>query len=199
MIALKDVLVFDDIIPKSYQDQLESQLLSPTSYQWAYKEDITFPKEFIREHNLMTSPVMSLGLAQGGEIMNSDLVLAISGLIHATCDRINFPLKQIVEGRGFLHFPLPEFRRREHNTPHVDGEFPHLVFLYYVIDSDGDTVVYNETIDDYGVEDSLGKEFTVKASVTPRKGRMIVFDGKHYHSSTTPAENMRCILNLNVI
>lgn len=70
-----------------------------------------------------------------------------------------------------------------HNNPHVDFPFPHMVGLYYVNDSDGDTIIWD------------GDK---KESITPKRGRFAVFDGKYYHASACPRNNpTRIVLTFN--
>ena len=67
---------------------------------------------------------------------------------------------------------------------------PHLAMVYYVVDSDGDTIIYNET------EES--DTYTVQKKVTPKQGRVVVFDGKFYHTAEQPTKSKRCIMNFDV-
>lgn len=66
--------------------------------------------------------------------------------------------------------------------PHIDYDFDHKVFLYYVNDSDGDTIFFNEK------EKDLSK-MTVKNRVSPKMGTAVIFDGDIYHSPSTPKNN----------
>jgi hypothetical protein len=85
---------------------------------------------------------------------------------------------------------------------HVDLEQPHRVGLFYLNDSDGDTIVYNEKFDPalykgqdgYGVDNITKPEaFTVKGTVTPKANRIVLFDGQLYHSGRTPTTVARRI------
>jgi len=72
------------------------------------------------------------------------------------------------------------------NTPHIDYKFPHIVLLYYVNDSDGETIFYDGELNEI-------------KKVTPKRGRIVVFDGNQYHSSTPPQKNKcRCVINFNL-
>jgi len=72
------------------------------------------------------------------------------------------------------------------NTPHIDFTHPHTVLLYYVNDSGGETVFYD-------------KNLKIINEITPKKGRMVIFDGSTYHSSTPPQTNdYRCVINFNL-
>jgi hypothetical protein len=84
--------------------------------------------------------------------------------------------------------------------PHVDGmvekdgiynSVGKKTLLYYVNDSDGDTVLYNE----YFTGEPVGK-VTVQQTVSPKKGRAIIFDSNQIHSGTCPAINdIRMVIN----
>jgi len=72
------------------------------------------------------------------------------------------------------------------NTPHIDYKFSHDVLLYYVNDSDGETIFYD-------------RELNEIKKVNPKRGRIVVFDGNQYHSSTPPQKNKcRCVINFNL-
>ena len=69
--------------------------------------------------------------------------------------------------------------------------YSHFVMLYYVCDSDGDTIIYNEkTISEKGL--------TVQKKVTPKQGRVVLFDGAYYHTAQQPNNNIRCIVNYDL-
>lgn len=79
--------------------------------------------------------------------------------------------------------------------PHVDKSAPHLIFLYYVDDSDGDTFIYNERFTGGIVEPPL----SVMKSITPKRGAAFVADGRHFHSITPPkAHSVRSVINANL-
>jgi hypothetical protein len=68
--------------------------------------------------------------------------------------------------------------------------------LYYVNDSDGDTFLFNRTKKDGPIpKDS---ELEILKRVSPKKGRVVLFDGSRYHSSSGPSKDVRCIINFNV-
>jgi hypothetical protein len=92
----------------------------------------------------------------------------------------------------------------KHHLPHIDSFFPHYVAIYYVNDSDGDTIIFNETNDSYDSGDAdINKiktgPFTIKRRVTPKKGKVLIFEGKYYHTSSWPIVNKcRSVININL-
>lgn len=101
----------------------------------------------------------------------------------------NIPLKAILRGKVNLttkysepDIPFPQ---------HVDYPYEHKVFIYYPIDSDGDTVIYNE---DYS-KDLIA--LTESQRITPVAGRGIVFDGIKIHTSCHPYKfDHRTVINI---
>ena len=78
------------------------------------------------------------------------------------------------------------------NFPHVDAEYPHDVLLYYINDSDGDTIIFNEKKGFCGTP-------TIKQTIKPKKGRLVMFNGHHLHAGELPRTNeKRLVLNINI-
>jgi hypothetical protein len=77
-----------------------------------------------------------------------------------------------------------------YNTPHIDIPDPGFKSLiYYVKDSDGDTVLFNES---YGDKKAL----TVAKRITPKKGKAVIFDSNRWHASSNPRQNQnRIVIN----
>jgi hypothetical protein len=88
--------------------------------------------------------------------------------------------------------PDPRFEAYTSQVPHVDlkydngNELPHVVFLYYINDSDGPTYFYNE-------------ELEVIGSVPPIMGTCVMFDGGTLHAGSSPnITPFRYALNINI-
>ena len=96
---------------------------------------------------------------------------------------IGLPNNKMIRAHNTLQYPRPEIKDVPHNA-HTDQGFPHIVALYYPNDSDGDTFFFD---DDLNV---IHKE-------PVERGKMIVFDGKWKHSSSSPTKNIRFSLNIN--
>ncbi len=78
--------------------------------------------------------------------------------------------------------------------PHIDTDHEHLVFLYYVNDSDGNTIFFNKK---YPEDNS---NLIEQKHISPKAGRGVLFDGLQYHSSSSPIKNnIRCVINIDFI
>ena len=96
---------------------------------------------------------------------------------------IGLPNNKMIRAHNTLQYPRPDSKDVPHNA-HVDQHFPHIVGLYYPNDSDGDTFFFDD-----------GGNVIHKEPV--ERGKMIVFDGKWKHSSSSPTKNIRFSLNIN--
>jgi hypothetical protein len=65
---------------------------------------------------------------------------------------------------------------------HIDNEMPHLVGLYFINDAGGDFRLIKD-----------GEEIPIK----PRKGRLVVFDGRLYHKAGFSTTGTRAAVNFN--
>ncbi len=78
------------------------------------------------------------------------------------------------------------------HTPHTDQNFPHYTFILYMKDSDGETIIYNETNRD--------GPLTIKETIEPKKNRLIFFDGDLVHTGHSPCKTRnRILLNTNFL
>ena len=85
--------------------------------------------------------------------------------------------------------------------PHIDSHEDHYVVLIYLNDSTGDTIVYNET-SDISKPSVLpyGSQLKIKDHITPEKGKIVCFDGKHYHANCFPdVGELRLVCVFNVL
>jgi hypothetical protein len=105
---------------------------------------------------------------------------------------------------GF-NLPLSPVNKRyaslDHNQPHVDHDNrvvtgKTLTCLYYVNDTDGDTFIFNEKLKP--APSSWPAKFTVKTRVNPSRNKLLIFDGDHFHASSSPTEyESRLVLTFN--
>ena len=110
-------------------------------------------------------------------------------LILNVCNKLNKKNVDAIQGRSFCQLPISSDKISV-DTPHIDIKENHFVMLYYVCDSDGDTIIYNEQIE--------SETYTVQRRVTPKQGRVVLFDGSYYHTAEQPLNNIRCVVNYNL-
>lgn len=81
----------------------------------------------------------------------------------------------------------PQSKTNEIKVKHIDNLNPHWVAIFYLNESDGDTIFWKSLEEDKVIN-----------RVTPKENRVVIFDGATYHSSSTPCKaEFRAVINLN--
>ena len=201
---IDDIYVFDDIIEKPYQELIKETLIGgdkPPSvdvveeeFPWYYTSDVTdnshegpFQGRFGFSHLYVTTE----------EGIVSNFHNLFSGLIKNSCKKLKIKEIDVLNGRSFLQTPT-NIPKDDVDSPHVDLIVPHFVMLYYVNDSDGDTLIYNEKTKFAACYPDEEMKFTLKKKVSPKQGRVVLFDGIHWHTAQQSNHNLRCIVNYDL-
>ncbi len=181
-----EVIEIASAIPKSYQDMVESELGSPQML-WTYQEEAArgvgnFATSFAGFSHMAY-------LAADDEPSVSPLSPLLLPILFVFCEKAKLEFRSLLRIRIGLFTPTPN--KAAHHNPHVDFSQPHHTAVYYVNDSDGDTVIFNESVEEVSVERSADyanqNRFTIAATVPPQKGKMCAFDGRYYHASSSPS------------
>ena len=196
MILDKEIYVIDDFIDVKYQKDIRNVLMGEYQYKkedfpWFYIEDVTASGDIDSQHRRALAHEY-VDYVEGKKVGKKLSIFhhLFLPMLKKVCRTMNIKNINVLQGRSFLQFPL-NLKDRSVDTPHIDiYNKEHLVALYYVCDSDGDTLIYNE-------REELGT-YTIKQKVTPKQGRMVLFDGSLYHTAQQPLNNVRCIVNYNL-
>ena len=81
------------------------------------------------------------------------------------------------------------------HPPHVDFYCPHIASVFYLTDSDGETILYNERANTE--EEFYETDFSTLTEMTrvkPKENRMLIFDGTYLHTGQSPSEYKRRVL-----
>ena len=185
------IYVFDDIIEKDYQNKIKNILIGEGRYNnedfpWYYIDDVTASGDY--ENQKRGAFCHDYVHYEYG--IESDFHYLFLDLIKKSCSKLKIKEVDALQGRSFLQLPT-NIKREDVDSPHTDMQFKHFVMLYYVCDSDGDTIIYNEKM-------ISEKGFTVQKKVTPKQGRVVLFDGALYHTAQQPNHNLRCVVNYDL-
>ena len=194
------IYVFDDIFDLDIQEDIKKLLLKDYEYDgkypfpWYYIDDITSMKD--DSDNQGRQAFMHAYVTYDGceKIRGRQVSIfheVFVPLLQNACKKLGLMNVNVLQGRSFLQVPL-NLKDRSVDTPHIDinDRDNFFVVLYYVCDSDGDTIIYNETKE--------SDQYTIKQRVTPKKGRVVIFDGVLMHTAEQPLNNTRCIVNYNL-
>lgn len=184
---LKSPIILDNLFSDEYMKKIEE---SCAESSWRYINNITYGENYDDIQNGFSFTFED----------NSLQHFLFQYLIFKSCEKINFKVEKTIKIRKRLTYPNKE----KYNTPyqpHIDFEDGHLVLLYYVNDSDGDTFVYKEK---FSKKNKLKfnnidiKKFSLLEKIEFKRGRVVIFNGKHYHTSSLSSSNPRIILNVNL-
>ena len=189
------VIEIADVIPKLYQDQIEAET---AGLGWYFHSESARPGlAFANQYSGFFH--MAFDAANPNPV-TSAINAVLVPLLFIFCDRAKLPFTNLIRVRLGL-FPNNPLDVPYHN-PHVDFYEPHQVALYYVNDSDGDTVLFRETADEVTLQQSARhaneNRFTELQRIPPRKGKMVAFDGRRYHASMHPRTHAsRVVITFN--
>jgi hypothetical protein len=191
---VEDIIVVENFIPAFYQKSI-AEKLSSHDFPWYYGDNTSGEPQIPVIGTKTPISDMQYGFfhmifhnEMGGPLSNNYMLMR--------------PMISAIE--EYLRQPIDVLRIRAGMTVsekspalihgHVDFYEPHTTILYYVNDSDGDTVFYEEIYD--GEEK---KNLNFMLSNPPKRGSIVIFNGLRYHSTTKPIVSpRRMTININI-
>lgn len=165
-----------NVVDYSYQQQIYSYLTN-INFDWHFMEDTTTETSNMPQ---TSTPAFGNLLYYYKHDENPHYEF-IKPLISKIEENSKLKIVKLLRARaGFLlntKYSLPSMPYR-HNIPHRDFDQDHYVAVYYANQADGDTIIFNE------IEPS--EKYYPMHKCTPEQGKVLIFNGWHYHSSTCP-------------
>ena len=179
--------VINNFLDDYYIDYLSDAVTNPV-FEWRYHNNIS--KFIPPNHASLRNQEFLSGLSHVLFDSENNLGFTNNAWIPAVLKiekELGVPKGSLTRARLDMTLQAPKTTL---HTPHTDQNYPHWSCILYLIDSDGDTVIYNE---DKGAE-----ELTILHTVEPRKNRLVIFDGDQMHTGHSPLHHAnRILLNLN--
>jgi hypothetical protein len=197
-----DNIVIDDIIFDDIKDEVES-MLSDANFPWYLSGAVSATVDnYQTDHfNKITDNIFEYGQLIHAFMING---IANSNYIGFAIDMINRVKEKykisgdVIRIKGNLCTRVCETNPNAHQTPHIDTDTEHWVMIYYVNDSDGDTFLFDQRVGANMSQTEIN-ELSVKCRVSPRKGRLLMFNGKYLHAGMHPRKtNYRMVINFNL-
>jgi hypothetical protein len=189
--------VIDDFVPQSYQDMAYKHILEDMS--WKYLESVSGVEDY--------GAALPDGffLSPDQDTFYRDIIHPIEGTTDDFAAGILLPMAYAAQEHLAFDSTIERIRIAMYHRssggihrPHVDYFYPHHTMIYYLNDSDGDTLVYDQHV--YDMDRTYPSSFTLKDRVSPKKGRALFIDGLDYHSSSPPVDHrMRIAINFNFV
>jgi hypothetical protein len=197
-------IILDDLIEKELQNQIEDIMFN---CDWKFNIDNTYDynsksfgmkyRKFLNPFEHDISPSITTNI-----LSNQKVFKLFYPIVEKTCNHINFKLENISRCIAGIQGVQVIREKSKVCNIHVNQKTPHLVLLYYVNNSDGETLLFDKTINDIDIIDVMylneRREFNVVNRIIPKQGRILLFDGRTYHSASSPTTGMRCIITLDL-
>ena len=193
---IDDIYVFDDIITKNHQELIKELVFNTYTFSWHLKRSLSGNTVTSKKENFVDVPGFAHVFYNDLGITSQTLYDYSLPIAKLALKKLNLSNNTMLYGRTFFQFPLTTHSGI--SNPHVDIEnFDHLVVLYYVIDSDGDTLLLDKRSDSPGRPSF--ENLNVTKSITPKQRRCVVFDGRFYNTIILPQHSERCVINMNLL
>jgi hypothetical protein len=194
-------IILDDLIEEELQNQIEDAMFD---CYWKYASDNSLGSNTLEmKCRKFLSPLQyDISPSFIGDIkspLNKKIYNKIIPLIQKGCNEIKFNIEKVERFYSAIHAVVRN--KPKHDTIHINRNIPHLVMLYYVNDCDGDTILYDKTLEDISFDFNYPDdhhELNVEHRISPKKGRILFFDGRVYHAPSAPTKSVRCIITLDL-
>ncbi len=191
------IQTFNNFLAPTFAYTLKEQLLSTNQFKWDWVEHTGY----VHVDNGDWDFSWSHFVFRDDQIL-SELYPFLMPIVLNIGDSIGVAVQQILRIRigCITKTPVPIV-----HSPHIDNGVPHYTALLYLNDSDGDTIIYNERYPftkDCLNHDEYAKnlKFTELERHSPEFNKVVVFDGAHYHSSSSPTvSNRRIVVTMNFL
>jgi len=198
MSSIQDkVIIIDDVLSEIHMNRLEEFTLNPYT-PWYYNKFSSYSKQEVVEQ------FISGGLQSSSETFQFTHNFLMDGEfsryypeIAPLLASIPFSMDRILRVKMNMTVVSKNLENKKYGMPHLDyPDYPeNATAIYYVNDSDGDTFIFNERDKNMDFD-----KLTIKQQISPKKGRLVIFDGSLLHAGNNPTtDTPRVVININFI
>ena len=193
----QDIIIIDDAVSPEYQTYLENFCLNPYT-PYYYQRYVNYSKESLVKSFMDGKTIQPDDTFQFTHslLLEGEYSRYYPEFVPLFCS-IPFSIEKMLRVKINMTFKSKIMETKKFSAPHKD--FPDLEdyysAIYYVNDSDGDTFIFNETDKTLPIN-----SLNVKQQVSPKKGRLVIFDGQLLHAGNNPTgDDPRIVVNMNLM
>ena len=191
-----DYIVLDNFTPKSLQDRIEHFLMFGDQVTWQYRsqtggvDDTQDPNNKSIRETFQHCHDMYAYDTGGQKSLFIEPAMSNIYFIEQTYG----PIEMLHRVKANLLIKDVEAVNTYH-PPHVDSLIDNsLSMVYYVNDSDGDTILFDKQVDHTSPNKHQHLGLTEIGRVSPKKGRAVIFNSNRFHASSNPINNERRVV-----
>ena len=203
MFKYNNYLVLDNYLTKSYHKEIQ-ELLTGSNFPWYYNNNIS------NDNNTGTTHFNEYGFSHnfqeyklgGGRLADTHYATFIKPFLLQAMDTVK--CNMVLRCRGDM---VTHSHEEFIHPAHVDFIFPNTSTIFYVNDTDGDTMLYGKDSfdkdikidqDRFGTLSQEGVELEIKERISPKANRLVIYDGSLLHTGSSPTQHKtRILLNSN--
>jgi len=189
--------IFDDIISESNQTKLE-EYVKLSNLKWTYQHNIT------GQYGGTDKLELPANVLKGMDITDTTILNIVNSIKLNLLNKLN--MEFVKDYRYKINWTTPITENYDFkNLIHIDMDVDHIAIVYYINDTNGDTIfLNNEKGNSSESHQSNFKgidldEFEIVNKISPKKGRAIIFDGNIYHYGEYPTITDRFVLNFDLV
>lgn len=189
--------IFDDIIPELDQNKLE-EYVKLSNLKWNYQHNIT------GLYGGTESLKLPANVLKGIDIDDKNILNIINSIKLNLLDKLNMEFERDYRYKINWTTPITESYDFK-NLIHVDMSVDHIAIIYYINDTDGNTIFLNNKRGNNGefyqhnFEGIDVNDFDMINGISPKKGRAVIFDGNIHHYGEYPTIVDRFVINFNLV
>lgn len=184
--------IYDELFTEKEQDHIENFLRDP-KFPWflsVVDNHYTTDGKNINDNsnNFSQECVLLTHTFYLDSKKNSDNYTLSDFILNRFLERTNYPFKALYRSKANLQLKSPASKFL-YTTPHIDENKEHKVLIYYANNCDGDTYIFADH-----------RTNNISRSVSPKKGRFVMFDGSFYHAAgLARISDFRLNINFNIL
>ena len=189
--------IFDDIISESDQNKLE-EYVKLSNLKWNYQHNIT------GQYGGTDSLKLPANVLKSIDITDTPILNIINSIKLNLLNKLNIEFKK--DYRYKINWTTPISENYDFkNLIHVDMNVAHIAIVYYINNTDGNTIFLNNKRGNSAESHQNNfkginlDDFEIVNRVPPQKGRAVIFDGNIYHYGEYPTITDRFIINFDLV
>ena len=182
-------IVLENLCDPDVQEQIKFEIQKDAHFRLA-ETTLVDPYIDTNDSNILDGPMMVCTTVDTDRPMNQFAPMSFF-LCDKIADRLKIHILSYPRIKINLQFQNPNYAEK-YNPPHTDSpEQYHISAVYYVNDSDGDTIIFDKCLPDDPVN------LMPILRNPPKQGNAVVFSSQQFHSGSLPINHSnRIVVNI---